>query len=45
MTSSCAAPVREVPQAIVDQCQFYNAEMHKAAFVMPTFVKRKLDQI
>jgi spermidine synthase len=42
---SCSTPVREVPQAVVDQCQFYNAEMHKAAFVMPTFVKRKLDQI
>jgi spermidine synthase len=40
--NSAAAPAREVPKEIEDQLSYYNSEIHKAAFVLPTFVRRGL---
>lgn len=37
---SCKAPSRDVPDELPRS--YYSAEMHKAAFVLPEFVRRKL---
>ncbi len=40
--TSCARPVRPVPQAVTAQLKFYNADLHVAAFAKPTFVNAAL---
>ena len=38
--ASCRVPVREVPEDM--QLNYYNTELHKAAFVLPTFLQKAL---
>ena len=42
--SSCVTPVRKVGKADVDKFRFYTTALHSAAFVLPAFVQRVVEQ-
>ena len=35
---------RDPPEAILSQLQYYNADMHASAFLLPQFLKKKLEE-
>lgn len=41
---SSKVPIRELPKEEQENCQYYNKEIHSAAFVLPVFAKKKLEQ-
>lgn len=40
--STCAEPCRAVTDAMMAKMRFYNERLHRAAFIMPTFVERAI---
>ena len=41
---TCATPARKVPKADADKFSFYTSALHSAAFVLPAFVTRAIDE-
>eukprot|EP01012_Entosiphon_sulcatum_P061870 TRINITY_DN877_c0_g1_i1.p1 TRINITY_DN877_c0_g1~~TRINITY_DN877_c0_g1_i1.p1 ORF type:complete len:288 (-),score=46.14 TRINITY_DN877_c0_g1_i1:15-878(-) len=39
---SCKEPVRPIPEEVQAQLKYYDTDMHRAAFMLPVFVKRRL---
>eukprot|EP00040_Diaphanoeca_grandis_P039467 m.259139 g.259139 ORF g.259139 m.259139 type:complete len:298 (-) comp37610_c0_seq1:133-1026(-) len=40
--ATCVEPVRRLPATIEEDLNYYTSEMHKAAFVLPNFMLKKL---
>ena len=41
---TCATPARKVPKGDADRFRFYTSALHAAAFVLPAFVQRTVDE-
>ena len=41
---SCATPARKIAKGDVDKFKFYTSALHSAAFVLPAFVTRAIDE-
>jgi spermidine synthase len=42
--SPISKPVRELPEDQSDTLNYYTPEIHEAAFVLPKFMKKKLQE-
>jgi spermidine synthase len=41
---SCVTPARKIARADVDKYKYYSSDLHKAAFVLPAFVAKRVNE-
>lgn len=40
----CSSPTRQADEKLLANVKYYNSEIHRGAFILPSFVKRAINQ-